>query len=236
VQGSHTEGAGEPADRPGASGEPHRVEAVSVRRVVRPDRSGALALWLGWLRTQPLLAVALLGFCVAAAVGLVMSLPSGILPAGRTTRPSRSTTEVAPTDPRPVAPRESPASRGPNAPAPDAPSAQPGPWIEEAPSPPSARGLALVYRHRTLPPGSESRYQWIVQVRGARPVLEGIDVVTWRMDPAAKDDGDLTSRDRAADGFPLFGDGPGGWFGVSAGIRFRDGTEETLSRRVELPD
>jgi hypothetical protein len=67
-------------------------------------------------------------------------------------------------------------------------------------------------------------------------VLEGIDVVSWRMEPAAKDDGDLTSRDRAADGFPLFGDGPGGWFGVSARVRFRDGGEETLSRRIELPN
>ena len=73
-------------------------------------------------------------------------------------------------------------------------------------------------------------------MRGARPVLEGIDVVSWRMEPAAKNDGDLTSRDRAADGFPLFGDGPGGWFGVSAKIRYRDGEEETLSRRIELPD
>jgi hypothetical protein len=46
----------------------------------------------------------------------------------------------------------------------------------------------------------------------------------------------IPSRDRAADGFPLFGDGPGGWFGVSARIRYRDGQEETLSRRIELSE
>jgi hypothetical protein len=73
-------------------------------------------------------------------------------------------------------------------------------------------------------------------VRGPRPVLDAVDVVTWTMEPAARNDGDLTSRNRAADGFPLFGDGPGGWFGVSARIGFRDGTEEALSRRIELPD
>ena len=73
-------------------------------------------------------------------------------------------------------------------------------------------------------------------MRGPRPVLDAVDVVTWTMEPGAKNDGDLTSRNRAADGFPLFGDGPGGWFGVSARIRFRDGTEEALSRRIELPD
>ena len=100
----------------------------------------------------------------------------------------------------------------------------------------SARGLALVYRYRTLPPGGESRYEWIVQVRGARPVLEGIEVVSWRMEPAAKNGAEFLSRDRAADGFPLFGDGPGGWFGVFARIRYRDGEEETLSRRIELSD
>jgi hypothetical protein len=162
-----------------------------------------------------------------------MSLPSGLMPRGRTTRP---TTNLPATVTTPEAPRERPASRIPGEPAADAPAAQPGPWIEEAPSPPSARGLALVYRHRLLPPGGESRYEWIVQVRGPRPLLDAVDVVTWVMEPAAKNDGDLTSRNRAADGFPLFGDGPGGWFGVSAKVRFKDGTEETVSRRIELPD
>jgi len=47
--------------------------------------------------------------------------------------------------------------------------------------------------------------EWIVQVRGPRPLLDAVDVVTWVMEPAAKNDGDLTSRNRAADGFPLFG-------------------------------
>jgi hypothetical protein len=169
---------------------------------------------------------------VIAVVGLIMSLPAGLMPAGRTARPAGS----AGTSPAAAPPFEAPASRLPSSPAAEPPADRPGPWVEEAASPPSARGLALVYRHRLLPPGGESRYQWIVQVRGPRPELDAVDVVTWTMDPAAKNDGDLTSRDRAADGFPLFGDGPGGWFGVSARIRFRDGTEETLSRRIELPD
>jgi hypothetical protein len=174
-----------------------------------------------------------LGFCVVALVGLVMSLPSGLMPRGRTIRP---TTNLPATVTTPGAPMERPASRIPDEPAADAPAAQPGPWTEESPSPPSARGLALVYRHRLLPPGGESRYEWIVQVRGPRPLLDAVDVVTWVMEPAARNDGDLTSRNRAADGFPLFGDGPGGWFGVSAKVRFKDGTEETVSRRIELPD
>jgi hypothetical protein len=87
-----------------------------------------------------------------------------------------------------------------------------------------------------LPPGGESRYEWIVQIVGARPVLDGVDVVCWRMEPPPKDGDDLISRDRAADGFPLFGDGPGGWFGVSATISYRDGEEEILSRRIELSE
>jgi hypothetical protein len=168
---------------------------------------------------------------VVAVVGLLMSLPVGLLPAGRTARPPRAATA-----PTPAVPAESPPSRIPDEPSAAAPASQSGPWIEEVPSPPSARGLALVYRHRLLPPGGDSRYQWIVQVRGPRPVLDGVDVVTWTMEPAAKNDGDLTSRNRAAEGFPLFGDGPGGWFGVSARVHFHDGTEEMLSRRIELPD
>ena len=202
-------------------------------RAARPDGNGAAALWLAWIRTHPVLAMTVLGFCVVALVGLVMSLPSGLMPRGRTTRPTTNVPAIVTT---PGAPAERPASRIPDEPAADAPAAQPGPWIEEVPSPPSARGLALVYRDRLLPPGGESRYEWIVQVRGPRPLLDAVDVVTWVMEPAAKNDGDLTSRNRAADGFPLFGDGPGGWFGVSARVRFKDGTEETVSRRIELPD
>ena len=96
--------------------------------------------------------------------------------------------------------------------------------------------MSLGYRYRTLPAGSESRYEWIVQVRGVRSVLDAIDIVSWRMEPAAKNGADFVSRDRAADGFPLFGQGPGGWFGVSATIRYQDGGEETLARRIELSE
>jgi hypothetical protein len=228
VRGPHTEAG---ADEPDAPRERRQLEPRGLERVTRPGRGGVRTLWLGWIRNQPLLAAALFGFCVVAVVGLLLSLPSGLLPAGRTAHPPRSATV-----PTPAVPSESPASRIPSEPFAAEPSTQPGSWIEEAPSSLSARGLALVYRHRLLPPGGESRDEWIVQVRGPRPVLDAVDVVTWTMEPAAKNDGDLTSRNRAADGFPLFGDGPGGWFGVSAKIRFRDGTEETLSRRIELPD
>jgi hypothetical protein len=107
---------------------------------------------------------------------------------------------------------------------------------EEGASAASARGLAVVYRYRALPPGGESRYEWIVQLRGVRPVLDGVDAVSWRMEPAAKNGADFVSRDRAADGFPLFGHGPGGWFGVSATVRYQDGSEEHLTRRIKLPD
>jgi hypothetical protein len=113
---------------------------------------------------------------------------------------------------------------------------EPGAWVEAAVPPPSPRGASLAYRYRTLPPGGESRYEWIVQVRGPRSTLEGIDVVGWRMEPAAKNGAEFESRDRADDGFPLFGHGPGGWFGVSATIRYRDGVEETLARRIELSE
>jgi hypothetical protein len=67
-------------------------------------------------------------------------------------------------------------------------------------------------------------------------MLDDVEVVSWRMEPAAKNGAEFTSRDRAADGFPLFGEGPGGWFGVSARVRYRDGAEESLARRIELPD
>src|SRR5581483_9569676 len=110
-----------------------------------------------------------------------------------------------------------------------------GSWVDGPASSPSPRGLSLAYRYRALPPGTESRFEWIVQVRGDAALLAGVETETWRMEPPPRHGGDLVSRDRAADGFPLFGDGPGGWFGVSATIRFKDGGAETLGRRVELP-
>ena len=242
MQGPETEtGAGEPDDGPGArrvTREPGLAKVLASPRA-GPDGVGLLTMWLGWIRNQPLLAAVFLGFCLVAVGGLVLTLPRGTLSVGHTSRSPRVASPNAPVAETPIAPREAPISRAPNpraAEAPSAPAPEPGPWVHEAPSAPSPRGLALVYRYRTLPPGGESRYQWIVQVRGAWPVLDGVEVVTWRMEPAAANDGDLISRDRAADGFPLFGDGPGGWFGVSAKIRYRDGVEETLSRRIEMPD
>jgi hypothetical protein len=188
------------------------------------------------MRAQPLLAAALLAFCVVAIGGLVASLPRGALSVGRTTRSPGGASVSAPVPGPPAPPARVPASRAPAAPAEETPSAGPGPWVEKEPSSPSARGLALVYRYRALPPGGESRYEWIVQVGGARSMLDDVEVVSWRMEPAAKNGAEFTSRDRAADGFPLFGEGPGGWFGVSARVRYRDGAEESLARRVELPE
>lgn len=241
MPGPETEtGAGGPDDGPGARRGTRQPELARVPAGsrARPSRAGLLTMWLGWIRNQPVLAAAFMGFCLVAVGGLVLSLPRGTLSVGRTSRGPQSASPSARVEQAPIAPREAPASRAPNPRSAEAPSAEPGPgpWVAEAPSPPSRRGLALVYRHRTLPPGGESRYEWIVQVRGAQPVLEAIDVVSWGMEPAAKNGAEFISRDRAADGFPLFGDGPGGWFGVSAKIRYRDGEEETLSRRIELPD
>jgi hypothetical protein len=199
-------------------------------------RGSVLVAWFRWFQAQPVLATAFLVFCVAAVGGLVLSLPVGTLSIGRTSRTAGSASVSAPTPRVLVAPPEAPPAPTPDPAHDEAVTAGPGPWVVKAPSSPSARGLALVYSYRTLPPGGDSRYEWIVQVRGARTVLDGIDAVNWQMEPAAKNGADFISRDRAADGFPLFGHGPGGWFGVSATIHYRDGQEETLTRRIDLDD
>jgi hypothetical protein len=166
----------------------------------------------------------------------MLSLPSGIVPADRDNRVAE---DRAPANPPAATPVET-APSSPPTPAPKAPAGEAavkGPWVVRAASAPSPRGLALVYAYRTLPPGGESRYDWYVQLQGAKSLLEKVDLVRWRMDPPPKDGGDdLVSRNRADDGFPLFGDGPGGWFRVSATVRYKDGKQETLSRRIELPD
>lgn len=189
--------------------------------------------WLQWVRTRPALAVAVLVFCLTAVVGLVLSLPPGMMSAGRSSRVAERASAEPAAAPAGTAPR------GPGAPADEAPESEPvatGPWVVESASPPSPRGLALIYAHRTLPPGGESRFEWVVRLQGARSVLEGVDMVGWRMDPPAKNGGEFVSRNRAGDGFPLLGHGPGGWFGVAATVRYKDGNEESLSHRIELPD
>jgi hypothetical protein len=205
--------------------------ALRRRRAGPEGRAGFVA----WARSQPLLALGLVAFCVVAIVGLVVSLPRGLW----SSRGVGGAHVSTPSPPMPAAGRETPGAGRGDAPAGAAQEGQPegaGSWVEAPAASPSARGVSLIYRYRTLPPGGESRYEWIVQVRGARPVLETVDVVNWRMEPAAKNGADFVSRDRAADGFPLFGHGPGGWFGLSATIRYRDGAEETLARRIELPE
>jgi hypothetical protein len=200
-------------------------EAVEPR--LRP---GLFVAWLQWIQAQPVLAIAVLVFCLTALGGLVLSLPPGLLSSGRSTRAA---------DPAPAsAPDPVPADTRPSAePTPASEAAAPSQWVVKPASAPSPRGLALAYAYRALPPGGDSRFDWFVQIKGPQSLLDEVDQVVWRMDPPPKDGGrDLVSRNRAGDGFPLFGDGPGGWFGVSAAVHFKDGTEETLSRRIELPE
>ena len=186
--------------------------------------------WLAWARANPLLAGTVLIFCAGALAALLLSVPPGLV---RSTSHGQSRVAARP----PAADEKSLGGSGSWQPEASPPDGATGPWVDGgAPSAPSPRGLSLVYRYRTLPPGGESRFDWIVQVRGDSAVLGAVELVTWHMDPPPKDAGELVSRDRARDGFPLFGDGPGGWFGVSATVRFRDGSAETLSRRVELPE
>jgi hypothetical protein len=216
-------------------------DAGEPARSSRQGRGRGLDAWLAWSRAEPVLALAVVGFCVVAIGALALSLPRGTLTSSRASRGASGASVEAPSSPASVAPRDAPLSRAPASRAPDTEANKPagpapGPWVEKAASPSSARGQSLVYRYRTLPPGGESQYEWIAQVQGARSVLDGVEVVTWRMEPAAKNGADFVSRDRAADGFPLFGHGPGGWFELSATVRYRDGAEETLTRRIELFD
>lgn len=230
------EAGGEPGAPPADNRRGRRQAAAASP--VRPGRPGPVGSWREWVRLQPGLAVAVLVFCLVAVVGLVLSLPRGALFSGRTSRGAAGASVSAPSAASPEA-RPDPASRNPEPRSREIPAAAPesaGPWVEEAASPASARGVGLSYRYRTLPPGGESRYEWIIQMRGVRPTLDTVEVVSWRMEPAAKNGADFTSRDRAADGFPLFGHGPGGWFGVSATVQYKDGGEETLSRRIEFPE
>jgi hypothetical protein len=197
----------------------------------RAPRDPAAGSWREWVRAQPALAAAVLLFCVASVAGLWLTLPEGTMSSGRT-RGGGATSA-------PASPPEAITPRGPAAAAPEAPRGAAdgsGPWVWQSASAPSGRGLALAYAYRTRPPGDDSRFDWFVRLVGAPALLDDIDEVVWRMDPPPKDGGDLISRNRARDGFPLMGDGPGGWFGVSALVRYKNGQEETLARRIELPD
>jgi hypothetical protein len=210
------------------TGEQHSA-SDDARDALARGTPGAGA-WLVWARANPLLAGTLLVFCAGALAALLLSLPPGLLGSA-----SHGQSRVAARPP--VADDKSVGGSGSWQPDASPSDAAPGPWVDGgAPSRPSPRGLSLVYRYRTLPPGGASRFDWIVQIRGDSAVLGAVELVTWHMDPPPKDEGELVSRDRARDGFPLFGDGPGGWFGVSATVRFKDGSAETLSRRVELPE
>jgi hypothetical protein len=212
------------------------VTALPARR----GPAGPPAPWWQWVRANPGLAAAVVGFCVAAVVGLVLSIPPGLMSAGRTVRTddARPEEESAMPADEPAAPSPAPPAPAPPAPPSAPPAPVTRPWTVKAPEAErSPRGLGLAYGYRALPPGGESRYEWFVRLEGLRSVVEGIDEVRWQMDPPPKDGGnDLVSRNRAGDGFPLLGDGPGGWFGVVAAVRYKDGKAETLSRRIELPD
>jgi hypothetical protein len=196
-------------------------------------KPGLFVPWLQWIREQPLLAGAVVVFCVTAIGGLALSLPVGFWSAGRSTRIAD---QVPASEPLP-ADTPQPSRVTPAEPAPVSEATAPGAWVVKEPSAPSPRGLTLAYAYRPLPPGGDSRFDWFVQVKGPRSLLEEVDQVVWRMDPPPKNDGgDLVSRNRAQDGFPLFGDGPGGWFSVRATVHFKDGSVDTLSRRIELPE
>lgn len=195
-----------------------------------PAPSGS---WRQWARANPWLAIAVPGFCLAAVVGLVWSIPASIVSEDHTAKVD----EGAPAETR-AASQDDPAPPSPAAPATEVPRPEPAarPWTVESASARSPRGLSLVYGYRSLPPGGESRFEWFVRLEGLRSVVDGVEQVTWQMDPPAKNGADFVSRNRAGDGFPLLGDGPGGWFGVSATVRYKDGKDETLARRIELPE
>src|SRR5215510_1019645 len=68
------------AEEPGRRGDERRSGPAGEGLVPRP-RS-----WREWVRTQPLLAGAVLAFCLVAIGGLMLSLPSGIAPGDRSRR------------------------------------------------------------------------------------------------------------------------------------------------------
>jgi hypothetical protein len=199
---------------------------------LRVARDAAAGSWREWIRAQPALAAGVLLFCVVSIGGLWLALPGGL-------RSDRIVQE--PTPGPPASAPEEPVSRIPGSPA-GSPAAESevsdgsGPWQWHSPGASSARGLALVYAYRTRPPGDDSRFDWYVRLVGPKAVLEDIDHVRWQMDPPPRDGAELISRNRAGDGFPLMGDGPGGWFGAVAVVRYKGGGEETLSRRIEMPE
>jgi hypothetical protein len=225
----------QPEAAQGGRRDAHRPDAPKPV-AVPSGPAGRRVSWREWVRAQPILTAAVLVFCLVAIGGLFLSLPRGIWSTSRSGQSVGGPRGGLQATPAPEDPAKAPAAPEPTDEGQDARPAAPGPWTAMAPSPASPRGASLVYHYRTLPAGGESRYEWIVQVRGERSVLDDVEVVSWRMEPAAKNGAEFLSRDRAADGFPLFGHGPGGWFGVSATIRYRDGGEETLARRVELPE
>src|SRR5512145_3229048 len=111
------------------------AEAVESR--VRP---GLFVPWLEWVQAQPVLALAVLVFCLTAVGGLVLSLPPGFLSAGR----SADQAPANAPDPVPAdTGRRSPAA--PADPAPGSEAAAPSSWVVKPASDPSPRGLALVY-------------------------------------------------------------------------------------------
>ena len=132
MQGPETEtGAGEPDDGPGAR---RRTREPGLGRVpasprARPGGAGLLAMWLGWIRNQPVLAAAFLGFCLVAVGGLVLTLPRGTLSVGRhEPEPPGCIAESRRWTQTPIAPREAPVSRAPNPRAAEAPSARARAW------------------------------------------------------------------------------------------------------------
>src|SRR5262245_60828028 len=139
---------------------------------------GALA-WVAWARANPFLAAMVAVFCAGSLAAMLLTLPTGFL---RSAPPGqrRGATQPAARD------QPSPAGASGSWQHEATADAVSGPWVDGAPAPPSPRGLRLAYRYRTRPPGSESRFDWIVQVRGDGALLDGVELVTWQMDPSPR--------------------------------------------------
>ena len=234
-------GAGGPDDGPGAQQGSSRSELARAPAGTRarPSRVGAPVTWLGWIRKQPLLAAACLGFCLIAIVGLALNLPRGTLSAGRTSRAPRVASSNAPATETPVAPREAPVSRAPQRPGrrgPDrgagarslgprgavgAVASRPGPRLS---LPDAAAGRRLPVRVDRPGAGHPAGAGW--DRRGE--LADGAGREERRRPHLAGSRGRRVSACSAT--------GPAAGSACPPAIRYRDGAEETLSRRIELSD
>ena len=134
----------------GGAGEPGRS--------LRQGRGRGPAAWLAWIRAEPALALAVIGFCVVAIGALALSLPRGTLSKSRASRGAGGASVDAPPSPASVAPRDAPLSRAPVSRAPDS-AADGASGPEPGPSPASgASHVRAACRDRT--PRRGPPHQW----------------------------------------------------------------------------